>query len=250
MMNRRRILHHSFLLLFCFVLPAQSNSKIAIIIDDLGFNYQKGLRTIQLRGNVSCSFLPYTPYGVKLAQKAHQLNKEIILHLPMEAMGKNTNDLGALTTKLPFSIFYKTLYDDLFNIPYISGINNHKGSRLTGNHVRMQWLMRELSQLGNIFFVDSYTHFSSIAYQTAQSYGVNSTRRDIFLDNTKTPEAIQHQWDKLIIIAKEKGQALAIGHPYTETLDILEKNLPLLEQQKIQLITVNQLIKLQQRQQK
>ena len=245
----RKNLYCRFFLLFFFISPASANDKIAVIIDDLGFHYPNGLRTLQLSGKVASSFLPYTPYAIKLAHKAHQLNKEILLHLPMEALGKKSQEPGILTSTQPFHKFYQTLYGDLFNIPHISGINNHKGSLLTGNRVRMQWLMRELSQLGNIFFIDSYTHFSSVVYQTAKDYGIKTARRDTFLDNVRTHEAIQKQWQKLIDRAKINGSALAIGHPYKQTLDILEKNLPLLKQQNIDLITVKQLIQFQQNRQ-
>ena len=62
-----------------------------------------------------------------------------------------------------------------------------------------------------------------------------STRRDIFLDNQRDPSAIEKQFERLIKLAKKQHVAVAIGHPYPETLEFLEYVLPTLAHQGIKL---------------
>ncbi len=66
-------------------IPAGS-SYIAIIIDDLGYKYTEDNRAVDLPGNVTYAFLPHTPHVKALADRAHKKGREIMLHLPMQAM--------------------------------------------------------------------------------------------------------------------------------------------------------------------
>ena len=75
----------TLLLLWCsLVNSATSTPTITIIIDDVGNNLVNGERAIALPGAITYAVLPFTPYGNKLAQQAHQAGKEVMLHLPMD----------------------------------------------------------------------------------------------------------------------------------------------------------------------
>jgi len=50
--------------------------------------------------------------------------------------------------------------------------------------------------------------------------------RDIFLDNQKSGEYTRRQLFKAVRLAKKRGQAIAIGHPYPTTYLTLSKYLP------------------------
>lgn len=58
---------------------------ISIIIDDMGYRLKSGSRAVNLPGAIAYSFLPHSPHVTSLSQLAHQQNKEVMLHLPMEA---------------------------------------------------------------------------------------------------------------------------------------------------------------------
>ena len=46
--------------------------RIAIIIDDLGYQWDAGLRVIALPGPVACAILPQTPRAAELARLANE----------------------------------------------------------------------------------------------------------------------------------------------------------------------------------
>jgi len=164
-----------------------------------------------------------------------------MLHLPMQAIERRV-DAGALTRQQSREEFLATLRDDLQRIPYIRGVNNHMGSLLTQIPERMQWVMEELARHKDLFFIDSRTTPRTVAYHQAVNQGLPSLRRNVFLDNNTDITAINRQFIKLLAIARRQGTAVAIGHPYPETLTYLENMLPALPLLGIQLLPASQLI--------
>jgi polysaccharide deacetylase 2 family uncharacterized protein YibQ len=222
------------------------HANIVIIIDDIGDNLSYGLRAVRLPGAVSCAFLPHTNYAHQLAIAAHKLNKEVMLHLPMESEDERSPGPGALTLAMAQEEFISTFQDDLAAIPYATGVNNHMGSLITQNPEHMSWLMQEINRQGKLFFVDSRTTEATVAQRVAQESGVPNLRRNVFLDNDQRPEAIARQFSHLLALAKRHGSAVAIGHPHPTTLRFLEEQLPHLSEQGIQLVSASQLIALKQ----
>jgi len=219
-----------------------AQAVISIIIDDLGINRELGERALHLPGQVTYAFLPRSPYGRDLALRAHMLEREGILHLPMQAIDDRPIDKGALMQRQSRVEFLATLRDDLKRIPYIRGVNNHMGSLLTQKPEQMRWLMEELARHKDLFFVDSRTTPLTVAYRQAIDEGLPSLRRNIFLDNDTDIDAINRQFIKLLAIARLRGSAVAIGHPYPETLSYLENMLPALPLLGIRLLPASQLI--------
>lgn len=217
----------SCLLVFSLFSHAQENqsqprlAQLAIIIDDIGYNITQGKRAVALRAPVTLSVLPYTPGAQSLAEAGYLAGKQIMLHIPMSNVSHKTLDPGALTTTMKKEEFITSLKESIADIPHISGINNHMGSELTSMQEPMTWLMQELSQ-HKFFFIDSLTSAQSLAYPTAKQHGIIAAKRDIFLDNIQEEKAIEEQLLKAIALAKKQGYAIAIGHPYPSTLNVLE----------------------------
>lgn len=225
-----------------YPLTNQHQTAIGIIIDDLGNLSQRDARAIRLPGAVTLSFLPQTPHARELALLAHRLNKEVMLHLPMESMEHDPLGPGGLTLDMSAIQLAQQVQLDLDSIPYAVGINNHMGSLLTQHPGHMLWLMLELRKHKDLYFVDSYTTKTSIAQQLANENWIPNLRRDVFLDHDRNPDTIRFQFRRLIRKAKQNGTALAIGHPFPETMAILEQELPKLKQQGIALLPVSQLV--------
>jgi hypothetical protein len=221
---------------------SNAQPAIGIIIDDLGNLEQRDLRAIRLPGAITYAFLPYTPHSRDLASLAHRLNKEVMLHLPMESMEHDRLGPGGLTLNMTYREFARQLASDLAAIPYAVGINNHMGSLLTQHPGYMQWLMGELNKRRDLYFVDSYTTKASIAQQLANENWIPNLRRDVFLDSDRNPDTIRFHLRRLIKKARQHGTALAIGHPFPETMAVLEAELPKLRQQGITLLPVSQLV--------
>jgi polysaccharide deacetylase 2 family uncharacterized protein YibQ len=220
---------------------------IALIIDDLGNQRSQGLRAISLPGPVTYAFLPFGPYTEVLARKAHAFDKEIMLHLPMQALdhAHTRHEPGMLTIDMSQQQLTDTLEKSLAAVPHVSGLNNHKGSLMTRHPGNMGWLMEVISERGDLFFVDSRTTRFTVAKQLAAEYGIPSISRNVFLDNQPHPEAIRAQFRKLLAIARRDGTAVGIGHPQAPTLQVLAEELEKLPQQGIQLLPVSRLIELQ-----
>lgn len=221
---------------------AEPNTRIAIIIDDIG--YQKSdLKLIDLPFQLTYAVLPYTPYGAKAARQAFTQQKDVMLHMPMEASNGKTLGPGALISDMSKQQILDTLQDALADIPYAIGINNHMGSFYTAQEQPMAWMMEYLSHR-QLFFVDSLTTPNSTATKYASYYGVTSLSRHVFLDNVQTEAAIAKQFEQLLAIARKRQSAIAIGHPYPETYQFLRKNLPRLRQQGIELVGISALLPL------
>lgn len=219
--------------------------SIGIIIDDLGKRVSSGQRAIGLAGPVACAFLPRAEHSAALAREAYRLKKEVLLHLPMESMDGRPLDGGALTLNMTRRQFLATLRADMRAVPYLSGINNHMGSLLTRHPGHMLWLMRELRR-ERVYFVDSRTTDATVARRIARENGVPNSERNVFLDNDTAPAAIAAQFERLLALARQTGSALAIGHPYPQTLSFLEGQLPRLARRGVRLVAVTELIRLQQ----
>ncbi len=229
----------AFLLCFSPVLFAQP--RIAIIIDDLGYNAVDDRAIVDLPGAVTCAFLPAAPYSRILAEEAHRQGKEVMLHLPMDSIDDRPLGHAGLTVGMSRRQFVSALRRDLQAIPHISGVNNHMGSLLTQLPDNMVWLMNELRRWP-LFFIDSRTTSDTVAQQFAESMGVPVQRRDVFLDNIPTLAAIDRQFEKLLLLARRRGQAVAIGHPYPQTLALLQSRLARLAEEGVELVSVSHLL--------
>lgn len=224
---------------------ANSNStkaRLAIIIDDIGYNQSQSERAARLNGAFTLSVLPFTPHGLSSAKLASNHGKELMLHLPMSTINNLPLGKGGLVSNMGKAAFLTTLRQDLANIPHIQGVNNHMGSGLTQEAEPMQWLMEELRPRG-LYFIDSRTTPQTKALDIATLNHIPSLKRDVFLDDINETKAIEYQLNRAIQFARQRGSAVAIGHPYPATLSVLERMQPLLIQQGISLVYVSQLLK-------
>jgi len=233
------------LLLGCCGPVVAEQPAITIIIDDMGYNEALGTAAISLPGDVTYSFLPHTPHAERLAKQAHALGKQVMLHLPMDSFDETPLGPGGLSLHMTETDFLQTLNQSLQAVPHVEGINNHMGSLLTQHPGAMDWLMQGLRTRQPIFFVDSRTIPGSVAQSLARERGVPNTRRDVFLDNDRNPQAIRQQLALLLKKARKQGFSVGIGHPYPETLEVLKRELAELEGQGIRLINASQMIALQ-----
>lgn len=222
-------------------IPLKSLSKIAIVIDDIGYNMTQGLKAANYPGAITLSVLPYAPNSKAIARIAHQQGKELMLHAPMSTVEPMRLDRGALTEGMTESEFLTVLRENLQRIPNITGINNHMGSALTQQTEPMQWLMTELKQYP-LFFLDSRTSPNSIAWEVAQRNQIPALKRDVFLDHNPTPDAIASQYKRLLKMAHEHGRAIAIGHPNKNTMDFLYQQVDKFSMQGVELTSISNLL--------
>lgn len=218
--------------------------RIAIIIDDLGYHLANGQRAIELPGTVSYSFLPGSPRAYALAKRAHAAGKEVLLHLPLQAYADDESvEPAEIHIDMSRESIERTFSEALNAVPHVVGINSHRGSLLTRHPGHMMWLMQEIAKREQLFFVDSYTTHHSVAMQIAEETGVETTRRDVFLDPDRSPETVAREFERMKELARRRGEVVAIGHPYPATLDLLEQELPRLVEEGFELVTVSEIVR-------
>jgi len=234
---------HRFTLLFFLFFSlsvAAKQAQVAIIIDDIGYR-KSDAATLTLPGDLTFAILPHTPFGKSLAFQANAANKDVILHIPMEAENGKKLGPGALTTQMDESAIRESLANSFGEIPFAIGMNNHMGSKLTKLYSPMTWTMRYLKD-NNLIFIDSVTTEDSKARKLARHFGVPNLSRHLFLDNELTQSYISGQFSQLINQAKRYKRVVAIAHPHPETVEALGYLIPQLAIHGIELVGVSKLL--------
>jgi len=196
--------------------------RIAIIVDDLG--YDRGMARALAEVNLPLCFsvLPMAPRTGDVARVAKTRHRELMLHIPMEPKGypELNPGPGALLNGMDDGEIRNLLSRHLKEVPGAEGANNHMGSSFTEHAAQTAVVLEELGKKG-LFFVDSKTSGHSVAYRLAREMGVRTAQRNVFLDNEPSEEAIARQLDRLVSIARHRGAAVGIAHPFPGTLDAL-----------------------------
>jgi len=223
--------------------PYAEVAKVAIVIDDFGYDGRLARRFLQIDAPLSFSVLPNGTFSKSIARRVRQADRELLLHLPMEPKGypEVNPGIGALLTEMTDMELVAVLRKNLDALPYVKGVNNHMGSKFCENKGKLRPIMRELKSRG-LFFVDSRTTSGTQAYRVAQEEEVPSAERNVFLDNIQSPQAVRRQLKRLIQLAKLKGQAIGIAHPHEVTLKVLKEDIPKLSSSGVELVPVSQLV--------
>ena len=232
-----------FLLSAPIAVHADNAPRIAIIIDDLGYQLQAGRRAINLPGPVACAVLPQTPQAVLLAEDAFDAGKDVLLHLPLQSMTETgAAEPGSIVLETTRHELATSFRRSMASVPHAVGVSNHRGSLLTQHPGHMDWLMQEIEAQGELFFVDSYTTHRSVALDFARENGIPAVKRDVFLDPDRSLKSLEREFERLKRLARSQGMAVGIGHPYPQTLAFLERELPDLADQGFELVGIGDYI--------
>ncbi len=215
--------------------------RVAIIIDDVGFDKAVAMAFSRLNPHITMAILPESPFGRAIADRLYVRDVELMLHLPMEPMQYPAVNPGpgALMADMPPDLLLETLRRDLDSIPYVKGVNNHMGSRLTTLSDQMRQVFTVLKKR-DLFFIDSLTARHSICRDSARLFRLSFAQRDVFLDNIQDKNYITGQINELIQISQRHGSAIGIGHPYPATLETLALVLPEM-QEKVSIVRASEL---------
>jgi polysaccharide deacetylase 2 family uncharacterized protein YibQ len=204
--------------------------RIAIIIDDLGYEKDVTDYLLGLNGMITLSVLPHSPFHKKILQSAREKGFETMLHLPMEPVEYPRVDPGpgALLTTMSPDELISQLKKNLNALPSIKGANNHMGSKMTTMSNQMYQVFSILKKR-NLYYIDSRTTAESLCRPSARLLKIPFAQRDVFLDNVQDARSIRKQIKKLVRIAIRHGEAIGIGHPYPITYQVLQDELPKLK---------------------
>ena len=219
-----------------------SGAKLAIILDDLGSDRAAADEIFALPFPLTISVLPNQEHSVEIAKEGQHRGYEVMLHLPMQSVGKEHPEPQELQLGMSSSQVSALTESFLQAVPDVVGVNNHQGSQATADATLMSELMEVLRE-HNLFYVDSRTTAETVAFDTAQHDGVRCGFRNVpFLDDVAEVGAVRKQLALALRGAKEKGQAIAIGHPHPATLQALREMLPQAKAQGVQLVFVSAVV--------
>jgi len=202
-----------------------SRPLIALVIDDVGLDRPHSKRAWELPGPITLSFLPYAKDLREQAKAARARGNELMLHMPMEPMGRADPGPNAILVSLSDGELRQRVTADLDSFEGYVGVNNHMGSRFTAFKPGMETVLR-LFRARGLLFLDSRTTAQSVGDQLAQELGVPSINRNVFLDDDEAIGAVRKRLAETEEIARRQGFVVAIGHPHEATLQALGDWLP------------------------
>ena len=214
--------------------------RLAVVIDDLGYDRAQADSIFRLSYPLTISVLPHEANSGEIAEEAHRRGYQVMLHLPMASNAGDKDEAVQLHPGMASADVDKTFTAMLDTVPYAAGVNNHEGSLGTADQKLMDDLMPLLHER-NLFFIDSRTSAATVAESSAHAAGVEAARRNVFLDDDQSAPAIRKQFALALRDAREKGSALAIGHPHPQTLAVLNEMLPEAGRQGVRLVFASDL---------
>ena len=202
---------------------AGKGPRMVVVIDDIGDHPVMAKNLTELPFPVTLAILPSRPRTSSVEAMAAAQGVEIILHQPMQpgSYPRVNPGPGALFTDMDAQRVKTIVADNLAQLPHVKGINNHMGSAFTSDPEGMDAVMAVLKEKG-LFFLDSVTSAVSAGPEAARKHGVPFYRRAVFLDNVRNVRTILGQLKTAERNAIKNGRAIAIGHPYGETLEALK----------------------------
>jgi len=202
--------------------PSKGLPMVAIIMDDLGPSKTAFLGVLEIKAPLTLSILPRETYSSWIAEEGHRLGRDIIAHIPMEAVSSQNLGEGGLYTWMTDGEIIETLEKDIRSVPHALGVSNHMGSAFTQDERAMSVVISTLKK-HDIFFLDSITISKTMGFNLANMHGIKALKRDLYLDDSNDPAEIEKQWRGLIAIADKKGYAILLAHPKKNTLEFLKK---------------------------
>jgi uncharacterized protein len=216
--------------------------EVAIIVDDIGYSLSAAQELRDINADLTFAILPFQAHTREAAEMFHKANKETLLHLPMEPVSypREKPGEGALFTDMNDEELVLQLKKNIADVPYISGVNNHMGSKFMTDEKKLILIFNELKKK-KLFFVDSRTSNDTQAYAAAKKTGLQIAERKIFIDNNRDYNKV---YANLINITKDNDVSprIIIGHPYPETIRALKEATKVLQEKGVSIVPVSKIV--------
>ena len=218
--------------------------QISIIIDDIGNDLGPVRELLKIDADITFAILPLCSHSRESAEMLHKAGRETLLHLPMEpdSYPKEKPGNGALFTDMNNEELIFQLEKDLASVPYISGVNNHMGSKFMADEDKLVLIFNKLKRK-KMFFIDSRTTAKTKASAASEKVNIQMASRRVFLDNDRDYNEI---YKKLLDVAQNSSDVspvIIIGHPYPETIRAIKDASLVLKEKGILIVPVSKLIK-------
>jgi hypothetical protein len=220
-----------------------TNPKIAIVMDDFGYNYNDLDMLFGINLPLTLSILPDLRYSTEIATLASRRGYETILHLPLESHNKNVREeADTIRGGMKEGEIGRRLGKALASVPGIRGVSNHMGSKSTEDKELMAVIFKYLKTKG-LYFFDSLTSQQSACREEASVVGIPCSSRDVFLDNSDDTAAIEKQVLALRRLAFRKGKAIAVCHDKKSTIMVLARMMPEMADDGVKFVKLSELVK-------
>lgn len=215
--------------------------KIAIVLDDWGYNLNNLPALKEINVPITLAILPHLRFSARISNSLAGKDYEIILHMPMEAHNHMIRaEEKTIYTSMSDEEIRETLKEAIASIPNLKGISNHMGSQATEDPRVMKVVMEELWK-EKLYFLDSVVTSQSVAEEINKQVGIPFAKRSIFLDNHLDAGYIKGQLLKTAESARRNGSVIAIGHDRGVTLKVIQEMAPKLREEGIQFVYASQL---------
>ncbi len=219
-----------------------TNPKIAIVIDDFGYNKNNLETLFDIHQPVTLSILPDLRYSTEIAILARAHGDEVILHLPLEPQNKDVKEeYDTIKSGMKEGEITARLRKEVTSVPGLQGVSNHMGSKSTEDRALMTIIFKYLKSQG-LYFSDSLTSQKSVCRDVAREVGIPYGRRDIFLDNSEDPRDIEKQVSMLRRMAFRKGKVIAVCHDKKNTMTVLARMMPEMAQEGVKFVYLSELV--------
>ncbi|NCC58573.1 MAG: divergent polysaccharide deacetylase family protein [Synergistales bacterium] len=197
---------------------------VAIVIDDFGFSRSIADEYKDISLSLTWSIIPFQTHSGYAAELAEESGIPYMVHMPMSAVGdkKWSEKKGVIDTGMSAETVTLLLRKAMASLPGALGMNNHRGSRATKDEKIMEMIMTELAATP-LFFLDSRTIASSVAYKAALENEVPAAFCSVFIDHESSEEFMEKQFRRGLAIAEKKGWVVMIAHTRSATVDFLKK---------------------------
>jgi len=220
-------------------------ARIAIVIDDWGYNKTHCRQLARMPGPVGVAILPHLPFSKDVIACAAKAGHEPILHLPLEPHRRREmfHDGYVLKTEMGEKSLRRTLAKVFQEMNGVVGVNNHQGSKGSESETLMTVVLQE-ARKRRLFFLDSKTTLKTKGPLVAEKLKMRIAVRDVFLDNRNERRSIEREFARGVDLARRNGYALMIGHDRVLTLRIIAEQMKMLSAQGFEFISVAEYIRL------
>jgi polysaccharide deacetylase 2 family uncharacterized protein YibQ len=211
--------------------PDDARPRIAVVIVDLGLSNAATAAAIQnLPGAVTLSFSPYAESLESWINLARAAGHEALLGLPMEPANFPVRDPGPRTLLTSLSPRQNIERMDwvLSRVSGYVGVTNNMGSRFTASTDALRPVLTSLRDRG-LVFLDARTSPRSVAAGLATSLGLPRAINDRLIDQEAARASIDANLADIERVARETGNAVAMGQPFPVTFERLNNWLQTLE---------------------
>lgn len=195
------------------MLETEKEQRLAIIIDDFGNDMKGTDEILDLPVKLTVAVMPFLRTSERDARKAHEKGHDVIIHMPMEPKQGKPEWLGpgAILSNMTDREVREKVEAAIKNVPHAVGINNHMGSKVTGDK-RIMGVILDVCKEHGLFFVDSKTNYRSVVGELCEERGLPQLYNDIFLDDVHTVNHVTTQLRKVQERLQQQEACVTIGH--------------------------------------